>query len=294
MPLKPDDLSPPSPYAGRAAALATMHGKERAISPALEAGLGLRVVVPSDLDTDTLGTFTGEIERPAGILETAVRKAKLGMEVSGLDLGIASEGSYGPHPVVPFLPLGRELIVFVDAVRGIAVHERLLAETTNFAHTTVDSPAGIGDFLERTGFPEHALIVRPNAKSAENQRLHKGVRSLTELREAIGACSGASPDGQARLETDMRAHMNPTRMQAIERLSGKLVERLATPCPRCASPGFGQVDAESGLPCAACGAPTELLATEVFGCPACDYTERRPRGDGVVSADPGQCPFCNP
>lgn len=271
-----------------------MHGKERAIAPRIEARLGLRVVVPSGLDTDALGTFTGEIERPAGILETAVRKAKLGMEVSGLELGIASEGSYGPHPVVPFLPLGRELIVLVDAERGITVHERLLAETTNFAHTTADSATGLGEFLDRVGFPDHALIVRPNAKSAENRHLHKGIRSRSELEEAICVCSRASSDGKARLETDMRAHMNPTRMRAIEQLSGKLAERLATPCPRCESPGFGQVDARSGLPCSACGAPTELLAIEVFGCQGCDYTERRPRADGIESADPGQCPFCNP
>ena len=271
-----------------------MHGKEQAISPRLEAELGLCVVVPTDLDTDTLGTFTGEIERPAGILETAVRKAKLGMEVTGLELGIASEGSYGPHPVVPFLPLGRELIVLVDDARGITVHERLLAESTNFAHTTAGSADEIGDFLDRTGFPDHALIVRPNATSVENLHLHKGIRSPTDLEEAIGVCSRVSPDGKARVETDMRAHMNPTRMQAIEELTGKLAERLATPCPRCKSPGFGQVDAKSGLPCAACGAPTELLAIEVFGCPDCDYTERRARADGVTSADPGQCPFCNP
>lgn len=271
-----------------------MHGKERAIAPRLESRLGLRVVVPAGLDTDALGTFTGEVERPAGILETAVRKARLGMEASGLEIGIASEGSYGPHPVVPFLPLGRELVVLVDAERGITVHERLLAETTNFAHTTAGSAAEIGEFLARVGFPDHALIVRPNAKSTENEYLHKGIRSQARLDEAIGVCSGASPDGRARLETDMRAHMNPTRMQAIEQLSDKLAERLATPCPGCESPGFGQVDAKSGLPCAACGAPTELLAIEVFGCPGCDYTERRPRADGVAAADPGQCPFCNP
>ena len=160
--------------------------------------------------------------------------------------------------------------------------------------TTATSTSEIGDFLERTGFPDHGLIVRPNAKSAENRNLQKGIRSLADLRDAIGECGKVSPDGKARVETDMRAHMNPTRMRAIEQLSGKLVDRLATPCPSCTSPGFGQIDAKSGLPCMACGAPTELLAIEVFGCPACDHTERRPRADGIAAADPGQCPFCNP
>jgi len=276
------------------AALATMHGKELAIGPSLETALDVRVLVPPDLDTDALGTFTGEIERPAGILETAVRKAKLGMEASGLALGIASEGSYGPHPVVPFLPLGRELIAFVDAERDITVHEKMLTETTNFGHTAVRRAAEAAEFLDRVGFPDHALIVRPNAKDAENQHLHKGIRSAADLDNAIAIVCAASSDGKARLETDMRAHMNPTRMRALAELADRLAARLATPCPSCACPGFGQVDAKSGLPCAACGAPTELLAIEVFGCAACEHTERRPRADGLTSADPGQCPYCNP
>jgi hypothetical protein len=32
--------------------------------------------------------------------------------------------------------------------------------------------------------------------------------------EAVARCRAANPDGRVLLETDMRAHMNPTRMAA--------------------------------------------------------------------------------
>ncbi len=48
------------------------------------------------------------------MLETAVAKARLGMRQLGLPHGIASEGSFGPHPLVPFLAASTELIVLVD------------------------------------------------------------------------------------------------------------------------------------------------------------------------------------
>ena len=72
-----------SVYAGRTAILATMHGKERAVAPALLETPGLTVTVAAGIDTDRLGTFTGEIDRPGDMLETARRKARLGMETTG-------------------------------------------------------------------------------------------------------------------------------------------------------------------------------------------------------------------
>jgi hypothetical protein len=53
-------------YSGGTAILTTKHGKERAIGPALTAAVGLRVL-PVSADTDALGTFTGEVERPGDI-----------------------------------------------------------------------------------------------------------------------------------------------------------------------------------------------------------------------------------
>lgn len=286
--------SPRGPYAGQLAALATMHGKEQAIGPALEETLGLRLAVPGALDTDTLGTFTGEIDRPGNMLETARRKAQLGLKGSGLQLALASEGSYGPHPVIPFLPVGHELLLFIDAGRQLEIHEQMVARSTNFRHTEARAADELEGFLDKAGFPAHGLIVRPNSGARQNQVLFKGIVDADELARAMVESVAASDDGRARIETDMRAHMNPTRMQAIAELALRLGRRLATACGRCEMPGFGLQDVRKGLPCSLCGTPTELVVSEIMACAACDHREEQPRSDGLTAADPGQCPLCNP
>ncbi len=63
------------PYRGLWAAIATMHGKEHAIAPALCGWFDMTVTVAPGIDTDALGTFTGEIAR-AGTMVDAARAKK--------------------------------------------------------------------------------------------------------------------------------------------------------------------------------------------------------------------------
>jgi hypothetical protein len=58
-------------FAGRLAVIATMHHKEQAIAPRLETALGVKTQVPANFNTDTLGTFTRDVNRPADQLTTA-------------------------------------------------------------------------------------------------------------------------------------------------------------------------------------------------------------------------------
>lgn len=280
------------PYRGQRAVLTTMHGKEAVIAPVLRKRLGLAVVTASALDTDALGTFSGEVPRAGTMLKAAVAKARLGMAESGLTIGIASEGSYGPHPHVPFVAGGIELMVLVDDIRGIVVTEHLVEDAPVFDHAFARTSEELEPFLERIGFPRHAVIVKPSMDAAGT--VYKGLRRNGELAAAVSACASLSRDGRALVHTDMRAHMNPTRMDSIRRLASALADRLAQLCPICTAPGYGQVDAESGLPCEDCGAPSIMIRHRVFGCVACDHRERRPRPDGRAYADPGHCPLCNP
>lgn len=275
-------------FAGRQASLATLHGKERAVAPAL-ARLGIAVTaVP--VDTDALGTFTGEVERALPPRETAVAKARLGMAAAGLDLGLASEASFGPHPALPFVAVHEELLALVDDAHGVTHVERLVTTRTNFGHVDVADIAAARGFLRQARFPGHALIVRPVAAAGP---IIKGVADAGVLAEAVAAARAASPAGLARLETDMRAHHNPRRLVVLRRLARQLATRLATPCPQCGAPGFGPVDVERGLPCADCGTPTAAVRADVLGCLCgrCRVVEPRP---GVTVADPGVCPECNP
>jgi hypothetical protein len=280
-------------YAGRQAALATMHGKEKAIAGPLLETLGLSLVIPPAVDTDLLGTFTGEVPRPGRIEETAIAKARMGMQATGLRIGIASEGSYGPHPQIPFVAAGIEIMVLVDDEHGIVVREKIIDENPVYDHAVAASMADIQPFLRRIDFPRHALIVRPNVADA-SAPIYKGIADAGQLADAIAHCANQSGDARAMVQTDMRAHMNPSRMHVIARLAAKLADRIATQCPDCETPGFGVTGVELGLPCKWCGGASTLVRREILECAACDHVEKRARPDGLTHADPAQCPSCNP
>ena len=270
-------------YQGHTAALATQHGKERAIAPPLAAMTGLAVTVPAGIDTDRLGTFTGEVPRPASLRDTLRRKARLGMEAAGLPLGLASEGSFGPHPYMPFLAMGHEAMMLIDDTRGLEIIEEAVSENTNFGALELSRGADVAGFLARIGFPAHAVVLR------DGERISKGIASPDELERLLRDSSA-----NARLETDMRAHLNPTRMAEIGKLASRLARRIATPCPACAAPGYGTLRSETGLPCEDCGAPTALVKNLVSGCARCHHEHHMPRPDGRITASPAECPECNP
>jgi hypothetical protein len=281
------------PYFGQRAVLTTMHGKGDVISPALETRVGLSIQVNSEIDTDTLGTFTGETTRKKDMLETAIEKAQLGMTASYCKLGIASEGSFGPHPVVPFMAINRELIVLVDDLRDIIIREMFASENTNFSSVTISPDDDISDFLRRVQFPEHALVVGAN-KTEDHLPLFKGVREPSALQSSIMLCANASNDGMALLQTDMRANFNPSRMKVIQQCAEKLAARIASLCPNCKLPGWGMVDVERGLPCKVCGDPSNLIKSEILGCVRCAHRAHRERSDGVKIAEQIFCLSCNP
>ena len=292
--------TPASTYAGRSIWLTTLHGKERALARPLAWGLGASLRVCAS-DTNRLGTFSGDVERPADPLTTCRRKAELGLEATGASLGLASEGSFGPHPAIPFLPVGQEVLVFIDRERQLTVVEQHLELRTTFASRTLQgdglNSVELQHWLELVRFPSHALIVRPapeSEASGHSGPCFKGISSPQELHDAVLRCASHRGDGQVLLESDMRAHCNPTRMASIRRLGIVLVRRLRQHCPACGSPGWGRGKLIKGLPCCDCGTPTALVAAEQWQCPACAHTQHRPRRDGVQQADPLHCPWCNP
>lgn len=276
-------------YAGRRLCLTTRHGKQRALARPFAAGLGLQLDV-CPCDTDQLGTFSGEIARQGDALQTCRSKALLGLEATGLRLGLASEASFGPHPAAAMLAVGHELLLFIDRDRQLEVVEQRLELGTNYSQITLAAGDEPGHWLAQVGFPRHAVIAR----SCGGDVLCKGLRSPAALEQALQRCRAAAPEGRVLLETDMRAHLNPTRMASIRRLGFALVRRLRTACPACGSPGWGLVTTAAGLPCSWCGEATTLTASEIWGCPSCGERRHRPRRDGLLAADPGHCTWCNP
>lgn len=282
------------PYKNTVAVLATMHGKERVIGPVLAQGLGLRVALAMGLNTDRFGTFSREIERTGSQLDAARAKIAAGFEYAPYArLGIASEGSFGPHPHIPFLALGRELVLLIDRERGLELTGHFASPETNYGHAVVSDTEAAIAFAERSRFPEHGLIVMGcvDETPAPGLALIKNVFDVGGLEKAVGQV--VAKCGAAFVEADMRAHRNPTRMRAIKRATCDLVRRFRSQCPACALPGFDVTERIAGLPCECCGEPTRVIRAETLTCQACDYRQERPV-TSAMTADPGRCGICNP
>lgn len=275
------------------AVIATMHGKEKVIAPLLQGALGFVTELPAEFDTDRFGTFSRDIPRREPPLATARAKIEAAFgQVPHAQIGIASEGSFGPHPQVPFIPFDSELVLLVDRRRGVEVVGRHATPRTNYAHCVVREAEAAEAFAQRTGFPSHGLLVIGMAddKPAPLKLLRKDAATLNRLLGDVAEC--ISLHGAAHLETDMRAHRNPTRMRAIRRATIDLVRRYRSRCPGCGREGFVVTDWLAGLPCAICRAPTAMIRAEVSVCAGCGH--RCEQATEAAWADPGRCDYCNP
>lgn len=271
-------------------ALGTMHGKAAVIAPPLST-LGIGVVVPEGLDTDRFGTFSGEVAR-AGTMEQAARaKARAAVAMTGLPVGIASEGAYGPHPVVPFLALGQEMILWHEAATGREIVEVQRDDRPAYDHALLSGVDEVAGFLARIAFPDMAVVV---AGEGAARPLAKGLSDARAVERAVAAALALSDSGRAVVMTDMRAHLNPRRMAVIGELAARLAARLACPCPACGAPGWGRLRLEAGLPCGDCGTATGLVRDEILGCTACGAEAAQSFPGAPDWADPGHCPICNP
>lgn len=279
-------------YSGRTASFATKHHKEIVVRPIFHEVLGLNINVV-DLDTDVFGTFSAEVPRTQSPRATACAKARAGMELAltpdkGSTLGMASEGSIGPDPAMPFTTSDREIMVFIDDELGFELAESTRSADIIAARTVVSAGDDLTEFLERADFPRHGLIVHPADES--HSQVIKGITDKDTLLAAIGECSSS---GQVIIESDLRAQYSPTRMAVISACAHTLANRLATTCPTCAAPGWGRIEPIVGVPCRDCGfVVTTAIRAHQEGCVLC--TEQRQLPGITDRLDPQWCPICNP
>jgi hypothetical protein len=277
-------------FKNRTAVLATMHAKEKVIAPLFKTELGIEVFVPPFFDTDQFGTFTRDIKRKGDQLDAARRKAYAAMAATGSLLGVSSEGSFGSHPASSLIPYNVEIVLLVDKENDLEVAGYYASTTTNLSQRTVRTVAEAVEFARAVSFPEHGLVVRKNEK--DTRYMVKGVATYEELEKIVAKLLARPFTRSVFLETDMRAHYNPTRMEHIRLATLDLIERLKTPCPECGKPGYGKSGTKGGLPCGGCGFPTDVLLAEVRSCPSCMYREEIRSAERYAS--PLECSRCNP
>ena len=119
------------------------------------------------VDTDKFGTFSREVRRSGSQLDAARAKIAAGFEYAPFArVGLASEGSFGPHPYVPFLAIGRELVLMVDRESGLELTGYDASEETNFGQRVARNLESAVAFAQDVGFPEHGLIVMLSGRAA--------------------------------------------------------------------------------------------------------------------------------
>ncbi len=277
-------------FKGRNLIIATKHGKEKVITPILEKELGVKCFVDSGLDTDQLGTFTGEVERKEDPVTTARNKCFMAMELTNCDLAIASEGSFGQHPSIFFIPADDEMLIFIDKKNGLEIIARELSSQTNFNGSEIQTEENLLEFAARSYFPSHGLILRKSKN--EFGDIVKGITNKEQLIKVF--YSLIEKFGTAYIETDMRAMYNPTRMKVIESVVKKLSKKINALCPVCNMPGFGITDAKEGLPCELCNFPTRSTISYIYSCQKCNYKKEEKYPKGKQTENPMYCDICNP
>jgi hypothetical protein len=275
-------------FEGRQILIASMHQKERVIAPILEKHLGLSCMV-ANINTDELGTFSGEIDRTLSPIECAQKKCEWAMEKYNSDLAIASEGSFGPNPQMFFSYCNEEWILIKDKKNKAEWFSKIISTETNFGSKECKSMQEVHSFCKQIGFPEHAVILRKSGY--DFQDIYKGINELQQL-ESVAA-DFLKKHNAVVIETDMRAMFNPTRMKNIQAATQKLCDQILNTCPSCLFPGFSITKLNSGLPCSACGLPTKSIKSVVYSCQKCEWTEEK-INETKTTEDPTFCDFCNP
>ncbi len=277
-------------FCNRQFVIASMHGKEKAMVPILEQFPGLRCIVPQDYNTDVFGTFSGEVERKDDPITTLRHKCLLAMDTYQCDLGIASEGSFGPHPSSPFLKADDELVMLIDRQHNLEIVAREISTQTNFDAKEVSTENELSAFARSCMFPSHGLILSDREENPSI--IFKGINHWDALMERFREIKSSTSAVYA--QTDMRAMHNPTRMQVIQKAAEKLAEKMNALCPQCHTPGYDVMEVRTGLPCNWCGMPTRSTLSHIYGCKKCGYRSVVNFPYSKTTEDPMYCDQCNP
>lgn len=277
-------------YFNRTASLLTKHGKELVLNQALQPSTGLQIQHTDAYDTDLLGTFTQETPRYGSQLDAARKKAQIGMELVGTDLGLANEGAFVADPYTGMLSWNQELVILIDQALQLEMTGFYSGPAQN-AHAYVNRWEELEKFAHTALFPSHHLVIKPTDEY--HPQSVKNISNIEQLKSAFEWASTHSSKGVVYVENDLRAFANPTRMEGIRQAAIDLAKKMNSLCPECKTPGYWIKDIQRGLPCNACGMPTNQEIAKIWGCLKCEHQDSE--GMKVIRfANPALCSHCNP
>ncbi|MFT7352937.1 MAG: hypothetical protein ACI9XR_002728 [Flavobacterium sp.] len=277
-------------FENRSLFIATKHQKEKVIAPILNKELQVNCFSSDSFDTDSFGTFSGEIERKSDALSTVRLKCIEANKFTKCDLILASEGSFGVHPSLFFAQADEEIIMLKDFKNDLEIVVREISLDTNFGGALLLNEKELIKFLENSKFPSHGIILKSSEKNF--QKVYKGI--IDEKKLLLKFNSLIKEFGVVYAETDMRAMFNPTRMKVIALATKKLIDKIKSKCPECSTPGFDILKANPGLVCANCNSPTRSILSLTYQCQKCFYQTNILYPKGKTKEDPTFCDNCNP
>lgn len=260
-------------------ALITKHHKAQWIAPVLKP-LGYDVIESDNFDTDTLGTFAGEIERILSPKEAALTKAKKACELTQTDWGLGSEGSFGGGPAPGLINWNDEILCMYQASTNTEIYAHA-GSPTSVSEITTGGRVPVNQKLLR--LPGQHWIVRTD------QSIEKGLSTDTVIERLT---RGQIDLNDCKIEPDLRAMHCPQRQKVIAQAAQDLAMRLSAKCPKCQAFNFVVKEKEAGLPCAMCTLPTQEAKAWIRICETCNHRESETVEH--QSADPGKCQYCNP
>lgn len=260
--------------------LATKHQKSRWIAPYLEP-LGYQVRESDAFDTDSLGTFSGEIARTCSPEQAALTKAKQACEYSNAAFGLGSEGSFGGGPYFGLVNFNTELLCLYQRDTNTAIYGHAAGPFSPISlpiehHTTAQTIAEKLAKFEQ----QHWILTLPHT-------LEKGL-SLDEL---LARFTYHLPSS-GKIIPDLRAMHSPERQTMIANAAKDLARRLTSFCPQCKAANFVIKKAIAGLICSQCSLPTKQVKHHLIACDHCQHSCVVPSNNAL--ADPTYCQICNP
>ena len=87
---------------------------------------------------------------------------------------------------------------------------------------------------------------------------------------------------------------NPSRMNVIEKVAQKLIDKIKNNCPNCNLPGFDIVRSNAGLLCENCYLPTRSTLSHLYKCKKCSFEQEQFYPRGIKYEEPTFCDNCNP
>lgn len=267
--------------------VATKHGKEKIFEKVLQPYLKGEYFTTEDFDTDQFGNFTGEIKRINSAKETVKQKCLAAMKNYKIDIGVASEGSFGNHPLYYFTSYNEEWVVLIDLKNEIEIYGVNSTSEVCYEKKIIKNWFELEEFLLKINFPNQNVIIKN--KEEDGEIICKDMQNYDELKKTISKSKLSFP---LYIETDLRAMNNPTRQKSIEKAVENLLKNIQSFCPKCNTPGFIVTHMERGLPCEVCGLPTKSTAFSIKTCKKCAFTQKEKTEKKYE--DPQFCDFCNP